>query len=1744
MKHFKRFSRRSIRLYGRKNIIKYSLLIAFIITHTLSSILFAAPESESNILPPVAICKNIVAGLGSDGTVTISVSDIDAGSYDPDGILAGMVVFPNTFTCAQLGPNNVTLTVTDDEGLTSSCNATVIVEDRTPPVMICRDYTLYLGVDGTGTITPSDLDNGSEDNCLSGFFMYLSRTSFDCADTGGPVPVTLIGTDGSGNSSSCISQVTVLDTISPVVNVKPFELVLGPDGSGVLSASDIDNGSSDNCGLITLSVAPDTFSCSDLGEKTVTLTAVDAHGNSASRITTIMVSSALNISGIALTSCDLAPSLALFEADIEGGDGVYSYLWKGIEETSMPFMIIIPFPPSLQFFNTSTLENPFFNNTMPDGLYNIRLTVTDGNGCKDTSQIRIRKTGVVFDNITMKYSEACEGEIKTYSVLEKPDASYTWSVVNGTILSADQDSSKIEVMWNMGVSTGVVTTQLQKPNVFFPGGQCESMVIDSVIINSYPVPAFDNPLLTVCSGSDITYTLTGSYSYHFWTVEGGVITDGGSITSNYVTVRWGAEAAGSILVSAGNNFACTGSTLINISIFNISGTITSISDITCNGASDGSVTAEATAGSGQPPYTYSLDHGPPQAGGTFIGLSPGNHIITITDALLCNVDLPFIISQPEPVSGIAQNVVNVSCFGGNDGSFNVAASGGIAPYQYSLSGGPYQDQNSFSGLSAGAYTVSIRDSHNCPFNIPVSITQPALALSGTMDVTDVSCYGESAGRIDLEVSGGTPPYTFLWSNNETTEDLINIAAGDYSVTVTDNKGCSILLSAIVDQPSEGLGTSASIIDVACFGELSGQVDLSVTGGTPPYSYLWNDGTTTEDRINISAGNYSVTITDSNGCTFFSSFQVTEPLSPLGGSITSQSNVLCNGGNDGSVSVAGSGGTSPYEYRLDTGAYQATGTFGSLSAGSYTVTIRDSGSCIFTVNVNISEPAAALNGIISSQTDILCFGEATGSVTISGSGGTSPYQFSIDGGSFQSSGTFVNLIAGPHTMTIRDSNLCTFSLPVSLSEPLSSLTGSISGQTNVNCFGEATGSVTVTGSGGTPPYMYSIDGGAFQVSGNFSGLDAGTHAVTLRDQNMCDYNLPVIITQPASALAVTISRTDVLCFGESNGTATATASGGSSPYSYSWNTNPVQTTDLATGLSAGNYVVTVTDNSGCIITGAVGISQPPGALALFADITDVSCNGGTDGRIDLTVTNATDPVTYLWSNGSTNKDLTGVTAGTYSVTATDANGCTANMEGTISEPTALAGDITVTDALCFDSPTGACDLTISGGTPPYSYNWSNGGLTEDLTGIVSDTYSVLVTDSRGCTISLNATVNQPSFPLSGSIIFQTDVSSYGGNDGSVTVSGSGGTPGYMYSLDSGTFQTSGTFSTLMADSYIVTVRDSNMCTFDITVTIHQPVVPLSLDIVSQSDLLCNGVSNGSVTVSAWGGYSPYEYMIDGGIYQESGTFNSLIAGNHTVTVRDDSLATFSLSFSLSEPAQLVLEVTGENIPCYGAATGTASVTPSGGVAPYTYLWNTEPGQTTSSVANLRSGNYEVTVTDSNGCTETGSVTISEPSELIISSVVTPAGCPDSNNGAINLAITGGTTPYDIIWSDGVLTQNRTNIGPGTYSVVVTDQNLCAKSLVIGVSFAGTSSCIVIPQLITPNNDGYNDEWVIRNIEMYPDAEVMVFNRWGKLVFRTRNISANPWDGTEDGKPVPTDSYHYILYLNDGSPPRSGVISVIR
>ncbi|MFO7575559.1 MAG: hypothetical protein R6W67_10440, partial [Bacteroidales bacterium] len=356
------------------------------------------------------------------------------------------------------------------------------------------------------------------------------------------------------------------DTTPPVVNTKTFTLILDVNGNGTLLPEDVDNGSNDESGPVTLSVSPNVFTCTDLGPQTVTLTATDMAGNSASADVIITVATSLKINSISLNNCELAVPYTLFIPDVSGGDGNYTYFWKGLEDGSQPFLEVLPFPPYLLFSNTSTYETPFFNNLIPDGIYHIRLVVTDGNGCVDTSVMALNKSGDVFDNITSRYSEACEGEVKTYTVNYDSLASYGWTVENGTILTADLNTNIIDVQWNTGVNQGVVFATIVKINLV--GDPCASYIVDTVAIHPVPVPLFDNPVTVACVASEVTYKLTDTYSNYAWTITGGYIIAGGTQDSDFATVRWGNGPDGRVAVSVSNEFSCAGSVFVDVYVYN------------------------------------------------------------------------------------------------------------------------------------------------------------------------------------------------------------------------------------------------------------------------------------------------------------------------------------------------------------------------------------------------------------------------------------------------------------------------------------------------------------------------------------------------------------------------------------------------------------------------------------------------------------------------------------------------------------------------------------------------------------------------------------------------------------------------------------------------------------------------------------------------------------------------------------------------------------------------------------------------------------------------------------------------------------------------------------------------------------------------------------------------------------------------------------------------------------------------
>jgi len=599
------------------------------------------------------------------------------------------------------------------------------------------------------------------------------------------------------------------------------------------------------------------------------------------------------------------------------------------------------------------------------------------------------------------------------------------------------------------------------------------------------------------------------------------------------------------------------------------------SDATCNGGANGSIAVTAGGSSG---YTYDIGAGP-QGSNMFNSLGANTYSITVTDGLGCTTVTSASVGQPgSAVSASTSQNIAVNCFGGSDGSLAITASGGSPNYSYNIGSGN-QSNGNFSGLNASSYTVTVTDNNGCTATTAATISQPSAALSASAgSPTNVNCFGGNDGAVTITASGGTATYSYnIGSGNQGTGAFTGLTANSYTVTVTDVNGCSATSSASITQPTSGVTASAgSPTNVTCFGGNNGAVTITASGGTASYSYNIGSGNQSNGNFtSLTANSYTVTVTDNNGCTTTTAATITQPTSGVTASAGTPTNVNCFGYTDGAVTISASGGSASYTYNIGSGN-QSNGNFSGLAANSYTVTVTDNNGCTTTAAATITQPTAALSASAGSPTNVNCFGGNDGSVTVSASGGTSTYSYNIGSGN-QSNGNFTGLSPNSYTVTVTDANGCSATTSASITQPAAALSASAGSPTNVNCFGGSDGSVAVTASGGTASYTYNIGSGN-QSNGNFTSLTANSYTVTVTDANGCTATSTAAIIQPTPIVPAITDN--------GNGTATASASGGtvSGSYSYQWDASTGnQATATATGLTSGNYCVTITDDNSCTAT---------------------------------------------------------------------------------------------------------------------------------------------------------------------------------------------------------------------------------------------------------------------------------------------------------------------------------------------------------------------------------------------------------------------------------------------------------------------------------------------------------------------------------------------------------------------------------
>ena len=1051
--------------------------------------------------------------------------------------------------------------------------------------------------------------------------------------------------------------------------------------------------------------------------------------------------------------------------------------------------------------------------------------------------------------------------------------------------------------------------------------------------------------------------------------------------------------------------------------------LTLLNDVKCYGGNNGR--EKVTVYGGVSPFTFTLSNGNTLTSAsnnvTFSNLIAGSYTVTVTDFLgnTASGANAFTILQPSMLMATT-STTDVTCYALTNGTATVIPSGGTAPYTILWNNG--STSLTLTNLAAGTYTAMLTDSNGCCKPITVYVDVPEMLMASATS-SSISCYGGTNGSVAATASGGTPAYSILWSNGSTSFSQSGLSAGTYSAVITDANGCTENVSTTISSPSL-LVASASSTNVLCYGDSSGTATASASGGTAPYTIIWSNGNTSFSQTGLAAGTYTAIISDANLCCKPVSVTIEQPEMLM--AMVDSTNVLCYGGYNGTATASAMGGTSPYTILWNNGStdFNLTG----LSAGTFTAVITDANGCSQNISVTITQPTMLMAS--ASSTNVTCFGLSNGTASAVANGGTAPYTILWSNAS--TNFDLTSLSSGTYTAVVTDANGCTYNVSVDVTQPEIILVGTQS--SNPTCYGGDNGTITTSPYGGTSPYTILWSNGSTNF--NLTGLNAGTYTAVVTDANGCTYDISIELTQP-SELALLLTSTNVTCYGGNTGSATVSVSNGTAPYTILWNNGSTSFTN--SGLLAGTYTAVVTDTNSCYINVIVEVVQPTELTSDYVQQNPTCCYLSS-GSATVTSSGGTPTHTILWSNGSTNFANTGLGAGTHTYTVTDANGCTTTGSVIIVAPAAMSATVSGVNALCYGDANGSASVTASGGTAPLTILWSNGSTSFNNSGLAAGTYTAVITDAMGCTVNVSIVIEQP-YEL---------VSEYNSinptccylSSGSATVTSSGGTPTHTILWSNGSTNFANTGLGAGTHTYIVT--DANGCTTTGSVIIVAPAAMSAT--VSGVNALCYGGANGSASVTASGGTAPLTILWSNG--STSFTNTDLAAGTHTAVITDAMGCTANVSVVITAPYELTSESSYTNPNCNSDYGGTASVTSAGGTPTHSILWSN--GNTTFAISNLATGTYTYTVTDSNGCTTTGSVTITAPGSMYATVTGVNALCYGGSTGSATAVASGGTAPYTILWSNASTTFALTGLSAGTYTAVVTDANGCTANVSVEIS----------------------------------------------------------------------------------------------
>ncbi|OHT46308.1 T9SS type A sorting domain-containing protein [Flavobacterium tructae] len=1049
---------------------------------------------------------------------------------------------------------------------------------------------------------------------------------------------------------------------------------------------------------------------------------------------------------------------------------------------------------------------------------------------------------------------------------------------------------------------------------------------------------------------------------------------------------------------------------------------------------------------------------------TVINPSPGNQTVYVRDGNGCVASKTIVVESLKPLSWMVNNRTGITCQGGNDGTFQVTGTGGKAPYLYSI-GNEFTTVDVFKNLSVGDYTVKIQDATGC--TISFSLNMPLINTAVTISpiITNDS-NATNAGKIELMVSGGATPYNYSLKDSngtlipsKTTNPFTGLAAGSYEAIVTDSRGCTFSQKGIniLNEPTP-LTTTAAVTPITCI-ITTGTITITPNGGTLPYQYSIDNGNTYSSSnvfSNLSAGTYNVKVLDAQNVTATATATIDPIKIPLI-TATIYKRILCHGDFNGSILVGTNNGKSPILFSINGGVYTSNNLFENLTAGNYVLSAKDSNGCIVSTTVVLEDPTPITAEITYYYR----------TVTVNASGGYGKYQYALDGGSYQDSRIFGMVTYGNHTISIKDPNKCTVSIPITVVEPTPLVSSYVVDK----------GTVTITTNGGITPYSYRLQkstGSPLTTtqSNVFTNLINGSYDIIVSDAQGGQVLFSNIIISESAPFTAVATSTPITCT-DLKSTITVTSTGGSAPYQYSMS-NPENfvNSNVFSNLNAGSYLVTVRDSNNFRTTASITISSAKPVLASAQIISAISCNGSSEGVVKVNVTQGQAPYTYALDNDPLQTDDTfrNVSPGTHTLRVLDKNGCQATVSVTLSEPTLIQATLAVNG--------NSITAFATGGTPPYRYSLeSNHVVVADLqnsntfNNLPAGIYTVRTIDANGCYFQSDYLEISPAPVLSASAeITPMDCNN---SNGTIIVTATGGTPPYEYSIDNGNnYTSSNVFNNLIAGSYLIKVKDSQAATAAITAVIS-PANPLTAVATITKTIDC--ISNGTINVVASGGNGSYQYSIDNGVtYTSNPVFTNLIAGTYSVLVKDALNCTALVNaITLEQPVLLTATVTHTPITNCSSPVSDVIINGVGGTVPYQYSLNGLPFQSSSFYTGINPGNYILEVRDANGCSFSTVFTIVPPVSFVATVAINQAqNCNDFDIATITAI--GGQPPYTYSFNESntFSAANTFTLAPGTYTLKAKDSNGCiaAVNATIAPRTIPESTLIITNATTAASNDG--------------------------------------------------------------------------